>query len=92
MADTDDDITRADDAIPTNAIRLTDAYNCVVNLVSNHAELLPKFDEDWSEALRKSREEEREIQDDPEAFDTIEQLTKFKLVLKAQSGHFAAES
>ena len=69
MTDTDDDIPRADDAIPKDAIRLTDAYECVVTLVSNHPELLPKFDEDRSEALRKSREEERKIQDDPEAFD-----------------------
>ena len=61
MADTDDDIPRADDAIPKQAISLTDAYDRVVSLVSNHPELLPKFDKDWSEALRKSREEERKI-------------------------------
>jgi hypothetical protein len=52
-------VPRADDAIPKDAISLTDAYNCVVNLVCDHHELLPKFDEDWSEALRKSKEEER---------------------------------
>src|SRR5476651_336532 len=69
MADTDDDIPQADDPIPKDAIRLTDAYECVASLVSNHPELLPKFDEEWSEALRKSREEERKIQHDPETFD-----------------------
>jgi hypothetical protein len=69
MADTDDDIPQADDAIPKDAISLTDAYDCVVSLISNHPELLPKFDEDWSEALRKSREEERNIQVDQEEFD-----------------------
>jgi hypothetical protein len=69
MADTDDDVPQADDAILKNAISLTDAYDRVVSLVSNHPELLPKFDDDWSEALRKSKEEERKIQDDPEAFD-----------------------
>jgi hypothetical protein len=69
MADSDDDIPQADDPIPKDAIRLTDAYECVVSLVSNHPELLPKFDEDWSEALRKSREEERKIEHDPETFD-----------------------
>jgi hypothetical protein len=69
MADTDDDVPRADDAIPTDAISLTDAYERLVGIICDHPELLPKFDEDWSEALRKSREEERKIQDDPEAFD-----------------------
>ena len=69
MVDTDDDIPWAGDAIPLNAISLTDAYNCVVILVCDHHELLPKFDEDWSEALQKSREEERKIQVDKEAFD-----------------------
>ena len=65
MADMDDDIPQADDPIPKDAISL---YECVVSLVSNHPELL-KFDEDWSEALRKSREEERKIEHDPETFD-----------------------
>jgi hypothetical protein len=69
MADTDDDVPRADDAIPTDAISLTDAYERLVGIICDHPELLPKFDADWSEALRKSREEERKIQDDPEAFD-----------------------
>jgi hypothetical protein len=69
MIDTDDEIPWADDAILLNAISLTDAYDCVVSLVSNHPELLPKFDEDWSEALRKSREEEAKIQVDKDAFD-----------------------
>jgi hypothetical protein len=67
--DTDDGIPEADDAILKDAIRLTDAYECVASLVSNHPELLPQFDEEWSEALRKSREEERKIQHDPETFD-----------------------
>jgi hypothetical protein len=69
MADTDDDLPLAEDSIPKEAISLTDAYECVVGLVIKHPELLPKFDEDWSEALLKSREEERKIQDDPEVFD-----------------------
>lgn len=68
MPDIDDDIPEANDAIPKGSISLTHAYNCVVGAVSNHHERLPKFDEDWSEALRKSREEERNIQDS-EVFD-----------------------
>ncbi len=69
MVDTDHDIPWADDAIPLNAISLTDAYDYVVSLISDHPELLPKFNEHWSETLRKSREEERSIQVDQEAFD-----------------------
>jgi len=69
MADPDDGPPQADDAIRKDAIRLTDAYECVVSLVRNHPELLPKFDEDWSEALQRSREEESKVQHDPETFD-----------------------
>jgi hypothetical protein len=69
MVDSDDDIPRAEDAIPKAAISLTDAYGCVLNVVSNHPELLPKFGEEWSDALEKSREEERKAQHDPETFD-----------------------
>jgi hypothetical protein len=68
MADTDDDIPQARDAIPKEAIWLTDAYEWVASLASNHPENLPKFDGDWSEALRKSKELERKIQD-PEVYD-----------------------
>src|ERR1700737_3918303 len=69
MADADEEIPWAKDAIPKEAISLTDAYGCVVSLVSDHPELLPKFDEEWSEVLRKSREEEGKIGHDPETFD-----------------------
>jgi hypothetical protein len=69
MIDPDDDLPQADDAILRDAIRLTDAYERVFSLVSNHPELLPKFDEHWSESLRRSREEESKIGHDPEAFD-----------------------
>jgi len=69
MTNTKDDIPQAEDPIPKAAISLTDAYECIVGLVIEHPERLPKFDEDWSEALRKSKEEERKIQDDPEGFD-----------------------
>jgi hypothetical protein len=69
MVDSNDDIPWAEDAIPKEAISLTDAFGCIVSLVSDHPELLPKFDEEWSEALRKSREEEGKIGHDPETFD-----------------------
>jgi hypothetical protein len=69
MADTDEDLPQADDAIRKDAISLTDAYECIASFISGHPELLPKFDEDCSEALRKSKEEERKIQTDPDAFD-----------------------
>ena len=68
MADTDDDIPRADDPIPVNAIRLTDAYERVLDAVDAHPEILPEFDVDLLELLAKSRDKEREIQD-PDVFD-----------------------
>ncbi len=40
-----------------------------VDLICDYPELLPKFDEGSAEALQKSREEEKRIQDDKEAFD-----------------------
>ena len=61
MADTDEDLPQADDAIRKDAISLTNAYECIAGFISDHPELLPKFDEDWSEALRKSKEEERKF-------------------------------
>jgi hypothetical protein len=69
MINTDGDLPQADDAIPKDAIRLTDAYERVVDLICDHPELLPKFDEDSAEALRKSREKEKRIQHDQEVFD-----------------------
>ena len=68
IADTDDDIPHAGDAIPKEAIWLTDAYERVARLVSELPENPPKFDKYWSEALRKSKELERKIQD-PEVYD-----------------------
>ena len=68
MTDTDDDIPRADDPIPVNAIRLADAYECVLDAVDAHPEILPEFDVDLLELLAKSRDKEREIQD-PDVFD-----------------------
>jgi hypothetical protein len=68
-ADTNDDIPWAEDAIPKNAISLTAAFGYIASLFEDHPELLPKFDEEWSEALRKSREEELKIGHDPETFD-----------------------
>ena len=66
---TDDDLPRAEDAIPKDGILLTDAYERIVNLIDDHHELLPAFDKDSTEALQKSKEEERKIGHDPEAFD-----------------------
>jgi hypothetical protein len=68
MADLGDGTPLAEDAIPKAAVSLPDAYGSVLNVVSNHPELLP-FDEEWSDALEKSRQEERNIQHDPETFD-----------------------
>jgi hypothetical protein len=56
MQDEDNEQARAEDAIPKDAIWLTDAYEFVVALVNERPELLSKFDEDWAEVLRKSRE------------------------------------
>jgi hypothetical protein len=58
----------ADDPIPVNAIRLTDAYERVLDAVDTHPEILPEFDEGLLELLAKSRDKERGIQD-PDAFD-----------------------
>ncbi len=69
MPDQDDELTRAKDAIPKDAIWLTDAYELVVDLVSEHPERLPRFDEDWCEALRKSRQLEQTVGHDSDTFD-----------------------
>ena len=52
-----------DDLIPVDTIRLTDAYERVLDAVDAHPEILPAFDEDLLELLAKSRDKEREIQD-----------------------------
>jgi hypothetical protein len=67
--DTDNDIPLAEDAIPREAIGLTSAYGCVVSFLRDHPEFLPDFDEDWREALNKSRKVERDVGHDPEMFD-----------------------
>ena len=51
------------DLIPVDTIRLTDAYERVLDAVDAHPEILPAFDEDLLELLAKSRDKEREIQD-----------------------------
>ena len=35
------------DAIPKNAIRLTDAFWSVFKVLDDHSEILPEFDELW---------------------------------------------
>jgi hypothetical protein len=64
----DADIPWADDAIPADAISLTDAFHSVAGLVFNHRPLIQEFDEYWSEVLRKSREFENDIQVDKEIY------------------------
>jgi hypothetical protein len=63
------DIPISEDAIPKDAISLTDAFGYIVSFIGDHPELLPTFDQQWSEALEKSREEERRIQHGAETFD-----------------------
>jgi hypothetical protein len=53
------EVPQARDAIPRNAILLTDAYEQLVELIIDHPERLPEFDETWSEALKESRELEQ---------------------------------
>jgi hypothetical protein len=59
----------ARDAIPRDAVWLTDAYKFIVDLLGENPELLPEFDEHQSEALRKSRQVEQTVGHDPETFD-----------------------
>jgi hypothetical protein len=51
----EDGSATADDAIPIDAIWLTDAYELALDLLNEHHELLPKFDKECSEVLEKSR-------------------------------------
>ena len=53
----------AEDAIPKDGISLTDAYASVADFLFDHHELRPQFNEEWSEALLKSRELERKCAD-----------------------------
>jgi len=56
----EDDSPRAQDAIPKDAISLTDAFWLVFGVILNHPELQPELDEGWSEALRRSEQVELE--------------------------------
>jgi hypothetical protein len=68
MQDSDDELPKAMDAIPKNSISLTAAYGCVVNFLIDYPEFQLEFDDEWSEALKKSREVERNLGHDPEQF------------------------
>jgi hypothetical protein len=59
----------AQDAIPKNGILVTDAYEELVAELRDYPERLPEFDEHWSEWLAASREAEKKLGHDPEAFD-----------------------
>jgi hypothetical protein len=64
-----DDRPMAEDAIPTTAIRLTEAFMMVVDAVQSNPEKITTIDEDWSTALVKSREFEKALGHDPKVFD-----------------------
>jgi hypothetical protein len=68
MEDSGNELPKAMDAIPKNSISLTRAYGCVVDFLSDHPEFQLEFDDEWSEALKKSREVERNLGHDPEQF------------------------
>jgi hypothetical protein len=74
-ADQDDQLRWSHDAIPKNAIRLTDAFYDVLDVVAEildaaSASVNPlQFDEHWLEVLQKSREFEKTVGHDPETFD-----------------------
>jgi len=61
------ELKQSPDAIPVNAITLTDAYELVLRYAHEHPEIL-KFDEDSLELLEISKKEERKMQD-PEVYD-----------------------
>jgi hypothetical protein len=57
------------DAIPKNAVWLTEAYGYVVDSIVDLAEFAPASLEFWQEELAASRALEQEVGHDPEAFD-----------------------
>jgi hypothetical protein len=60
---------QAEDAIPKDAIWLTDAYECLVALLLDQPQRQPRFNEYWSEVLEKSRQREQKVGHDPAVFD-----------------------
>lgn len=46
MVDLNDELSQSVDAIPKDAISLTDAYDRLVYLISDDPRCLPEFDED----------------------------------------------
>jgi hypothetical protein len=70
------DIPLADDAIPKDAIRLTDAYECVLEAVFDHPEILPEFNEHWLDLLRKSGQNSFNKIKDPDVLDKEQQERK----------------
>src|ERR1700721_1133653 len=67
--DDDNGLPMAEDAIPINALRLTEAYEIVVDAIELVPERGNDIDEDWIEALRQSRELEKNAGHEPEEFD-----------------------
>jgi hypothetical protein len=63
--DDDNELPMAEDAIPINALRLTEAYEIVVDAIELVPERANDIDEDWIEALRQSRELEKTLGTNP---------------------------
>ena len=59
----------AQDAIPYGAITLADALDTVLDALEAHPKKIAEIDEQWSDALRKSREFEK-TKHDSKVFDT----------------------
>jgi hypothetical protein len=64
-----ENLPMAPDAIPFSAIPLSEAYEIVVDAIELVPERANDIDEDWIEALRQSRELEKDAGHDPEEFD-----------------------
>lgn len=58
-----------EDAIPKDAVWLTDAYEHVVKIICSDRSFHFEFDDEWREALEKSRQFEHTVGHDAEAFD-----------------------
>jgi len=64
-----DEPPMAEDAIPSGAVWLTEAYSIVIDALELHPDKTVEIDEDWLDILRESREFEKTVGHDPETFD-----------------------
>jgi hypothetical protein len=63
-----ENLPMAPDAIPHGAITLTEAFDTVLDAVEAHPNKIAEIEDEWLDALHKSREFEKTAGHDPEVF------------------------